>query len=168
MNRDSSNISNRRFILFGAFLVWLLFVASFFMPVAQNTDMVGWEAFLFYLSSMWDLPEYWQQITRNPIALLLSTFPSTNGAVFVAPLIFFRWPRWSGALGFVLVLGGLAPIICFFEMLADNQLLVGYYCWIASICLMAILSFLCAKSVKAIPFRRSKVDGRDGFSNVLN
>jgi hypothetical protein len=118
---------------------------------------VGWQAFLAYIYEMWDLPEYWQQITRKPIALLSSTFPSTNGAVFIAPIILFRWPRWSGWLGFVLALGGLAPIVVFFEMMAENDLLVGYYCWVTSICLMAVLSFLRAKSVKAMPFRRRAV-----------
>jgi hypothetical protein len=149
-------ISNRCVILAGALLVWLLFVASFLMPVAENIDWVGWQAFLFYLSSTWDLPEYWQEITRHPTALLASTFPSTNGAMFIAPLILFRWPRWSGALGFGLALGALAPIVCFFETMAENELRVGYYCWVTSIWLMAAVSFLCAKSVKAMPFRRSK------------
>jgi hypothetical protein len=51
-------------------------------------------------------------------------------------------------------LGGVAPIICFIEMMAENQLLVGYYSWVTSICLMAALSFLRAKSVKAMPFRQ--------------
>lgn len=155
MNHDA--ISNRRYILSGASLVWLLFVASFFMPVAQNIEWVGWQASLFYLSSIWDLPEYWQEITRKPISLLSSTFPSTNGAMFIAPVILFRWPRWSGALGFILALGGLAPIVGFFEMMAENELRVGYYCWVTSICLMAVVSFLCAKSVKAIPFRTRAV-----------
>ena len=70
---------------------------------------------MFYFSSMLDLPEYWQEITRKPIELLSSAFPSTNGAVFIAPIILFRWPRWSGALGFALALGGLVTIICFFK-----------------------------------------------------
>ena len=156
MNHDV--ISNRRFILTSSLLVWLLFVASFFMPVAENIDWVGWQASLFYLAEMWEVPEYWQKIMRQPMALLISTFPSTNGAMFVAPLVLFRWPRWSGALGFALALGGLVTIICFFEMLADNQVRVGYYCWVTSICLMAVVSFLCAKSVKAMPFRRRSIE----------
>lgn len=145
---------NRRFSLCAALLVWLLFVASFFMPVSENVDWVGWQAFVFYLAEMWELPEYWEKITRQPMALLISTFPSTNGTMFLAPLILFRWPRWSGALGFVLALGGLVTMIAFHREIAENQLRVGYYCWVTSICLMAVLSFLCAQSVKAIPFRR--------------
>ena len=156
MNHDV--ISNRRFNLSGAVLVWLLFVASFFMPVTTNADMVGWQAFFFYLSYMWDLPEYWEQITRAPASIFISTFPSTNGAMFIAPFILYRWPRWAGVLGFVLILGGLVPIIGFHQEVAENQLRVGYYCWIASICLMAALSFRCAKSVKAMPFRRRAVE----------
>ena len=152
MNHDV--ISNRRFILFGALLVWLLFAASFFMPVHNSVEMLGWEAFFFYFASMLDLPDYWQEITRKPMVLLITTFPSTNGAMFIAPLILSRWPRWSGVLGFALALGGFVTIVCFYQEVADNQLRVGYYCWVTSICLMAVLSFLCANSVEAIPFRR--------------
>jgi hypothetical protein len=158
VNRESSNISNHRFILCAALWVWLLFVASFFMPVTTGIDMVGWQAFGHYMSLMWDLPEYWQNITREPLVIFISTFPSTNGAVFLAPIILFRWPRWSGVLGFALVIGGLVPIVGFYQMVAENQLRVGYYCWVTSICLMAILSFLCAKRVKVIPFRRRAVE----------
>jgi hypothetical protein len=154
MDRVFDTIMQRRLILFGAVLVWLLFVASFFMPVSENVDWLGWKAFLFYLSYMWDVPEYWQEITRNPYALFISTFPSTNGAMFLAPFILFRWPRWSGALGVALIVGGLVPIVGFYRDMAENQLRVGYYCWVTSICLMAVVSFLRAKSVKAMPFRK--------------
>lgn len=146
-------ILKRRFILFGALLVWLLFVASFFMPVTKDVSMVGWQAFGVYVGVMWDLPEYWRQIAREPMAVLISTFPSTNCAVFIAPLIPWRWPRWAGWLGFVLVLGGLAPLFGFYESIVKNQLLAGFYCWVISIFLMAALSFLCAKAAKAKPLR---------------
>ena len=124
------------------------------MPVADAIDVVGWGAFWHYVEEIWDLPNYWREIQRKPWIILFSTFPSTNGLMFIAPLILFRWPRWSGVMGFFLALGGLVPIICFYQEVAENQLRVGYYCWVTSICLMAVLSFRCAKSVKAPPFRK--------------
>ena len=135
-------IMQRRLILFGAVLVWLLFVASFLMPVTTEMDLVGWQAFWIYVAEMWDVPEYWSQIQREPSAILTSTFPSTNGLVFIAPVVLFRWPRWSGWLGYFLTFGGLVPLFLFFEEVIDNQLRVGFYCWVISIFLMALLCLL--------------------------
>lgn len=98
---------------------------------------------------MWDLPEYWRQIAREPMSVLISTFPSTNCAVFIAPLILWRWPRWAGWLGFALALGGLAPLFAFYESIVKNQLRAGFYCWVISIFLMAVFSFSCVKAPKA-------------------
>lgn len=149
MDRVFDTIMQRRLILFGAVLVWLLFVASFLMPVTKGIDMAGWAAFWHYVTEMWDLPDYWRKIQREPLAILVSTFPSTNGLVFIAPIVLFRWPRWSGWLGYVLTLGGLVPLFLFFEMVIKNELRVGFYCWVISIFLMAALSFLCARVPKA-------------------
>ncbi|HWN97134.1 MAG TPA: hypothetical protein VNT99_19040 [Methylomirabilota bacterium] len=132
----------RRLILFGAVLVWLLFAASFLMPVIKGDDMAGWQAFWMYVTEIWDVPNYWRQIQREPSAILVSTFPSTNGLVFIAPVVLFRWPRWSGWLGGFLTFGGLVPVFGFFGMVIDNQLRVGFYCWVISIFLMALLCLL--------------------------
>jgi len=144
MDHVSATNTNRRFILFGALLVWLLFVASFFMPVMKDGDMVGWQAFWFYVAEMWNIPGYWRQVAGLPMAAFVSTFPATNGAVFIAPLILWRWPRWAGWLGFALILGGSVPVFGFYELIVKNELRVGFYAWVISIFLMAILS-LCAR-----------------------
>ena len=148
MDRIFASISNRRFILFGALLVWLLFVASFFMPVTKDGSMVGWQAFWFYVAEMWDIPNYWRQVASEPIAALVPTFPATNFALFIAPLILWRWPRWAGWLGFALVLGGGVPLFWFYELIVKNELRVGFYCWVISIFLMAVLSLMCAKGLR--------------------
>ena len=142
MDRVFDTIMQRRPILFGAVLVWLLFVASFLMPVMRDKSMIGWEAFWYYVEETWDLPDYWRQVQREPLAILISTFPSTNGLVFIAPVVLFRWPRWSGWFCGFLTFGGLVSLFGFFEMVIDNQLNVGFYCWVISIFLMALLCLL--------------------------
>jgi hypothetical protein len=142
MDRVFDTIMQRRLILFGAVLVWLLFVASFLMPVAKSIDVTGGAAFWHYVTEIWDFPDYWREIQREPVAILASTFPSTNGLVFIAPVVLFRWPRWSGWLGGFLTFGGFAPLFIFFEEVIDNQLRVGFYCWVISIILMALLCLL--------------------------
>ena len=142
MDRAFDTIMQRRLILFGAVLVWLLFVASFLMPVTKGIDMAGLQAFWHYVTEIWDLPDYWRKIQREPLAILVSTFPSTNGLVFIAPILLFRWPRWSGWLGGFLMLGGLVPLFIFFKEVIGNELRVGFYCWVSSIFLMALLCLL--------------------------
>ena len=132
----------RRFLLVGAALVWLLFAASFLMPVAKAIDVNGATAFWHYLSEMLDVLDYWRQVQREPRLILASAFPSTNGLMFIAPVILLRWPRWSGLAGVLLTLGGLAPLVLFFEMILNNELRVGFYCWVSSIFLMALLCLL--------------------------
>jgi hypothetical protein len=51
----------------------------------------------------------------------------------------FRWPRWSGWLGGFLISGGLVPLFGFLEMVVRNELRIGFYCWVISILLMALL-----------------------------
>ena len=155
MNHVSIIDSNRRFILFGAFLVWLLFAASFLMPVTKGIDMAGWAAFWHYVTEIWDLPDYWRLIQREPWALLISTFPSTNGLMFIAPVFLFRWPQWSGWLGGFLTFGGLVPLLVFFEGIIKNQLRVGFYCWVISIFLMALLCLLAWTRQRRIRRRES-------------
>lgn len=138
MDCVSASIANRRSILFGALLVWLLFLASFLMPVTTG-GMVGWQAFGIYVGEMWDFRDYWRHVADEPLAALVSTFPATNFAVFIAPLILFRWPRWSGWLGLALALGGFVPLFGFYEAIVKNELRVGFYCWVISIFLMAII-----------------------------
>jgi hypothetical protein len=142
MDRVFDTIMQRRLILFGAVLVWLLFVASFLMPVTKGIDMVGWAAFWHYVTEIWDLPGYWRQIQREPCAILISTFPSTNCLMFIAPIFLFCWPQWSGWLGGFLTVGGLVPLLVFLKMVIENQLRVGFYCWVSSIFLMALLCLL--------------------------
>ena len=142
MDRVFHTITQRRLILPGAVLVWLLFVASFLMPVTTGIDATGFAVFWQYASEIWDLPDYWRQIQREPSAILASTFPSTNALVFIAPVVLFRWPRWSGWLGGFLTFGGLVPLFLFFEMVIRNELRVGFYCWVISIFLMALLCLL--------------------------
>ena len=146
MTPVSTTFIRRHSILVNAILVWLLFLASFLMPVVKSDSMVGWQAFLFYMEEMWNWQGYWREVQQNPMALWSSAFPSTNCAMFIAPVILFRWPRWSGWLGCALTLGGLVPLFGFFEMIVKNELRAGYYCWVGSILLMAILSLLCAKN----------------------
>ena len=141
MDRAFDTVMQRRLILFGAVMVWLLFVASFLMPV-KGGELIGWQAFWFYVTEICDLPDYWSQIQRQPLAALVSTFPVTNGLVFVAPIVLFRWPRWSGGVGGFLTFGGLVPTFVFFEMAIKNELRVGFYCWVISILLMALLCLL--------------------------
>jgi hypothetical protein len=142
MDRVFDTIMQRRLILFGAVLVWLLFAASFVMPVTTGIDATGFAVFWHYVTEIWDLTDYWRKIQREPWALLISTFPSTNGLVFIAPVVLFRWPRWSGWLGGFLTAGGLVPLFLFFEMVIGNELRVGFYCWVISIFLMALLCLL--------------------------
>ena len=142
MERVFDTVMQRRLILFGAVLVWLLFVASFLMPVTKGIDATGFAVFWHYVTEIWDVPDYWREIQRKPSAILASTFPSTNGLVFIAPVVLFRWPRWSGWLGGFLTFGGLVPLFIFFEEVIDNQLRVGFYCWVISILLMALLCLL--------------------------
>jgi len=142
MDRVFDTIMQRRFILFGTVFVWLLFVASFLMPVLEDKSMIGWQAFWYYVKEIWDLPDYWRQIQREPLVSLISTFPSTNGLLFIAPVILFRWPRWSGWLGSFLTFGGLVPMFLFFQEVIENQLRIGFYCWVISILLMALLCLL--------------------------
>jgi hypothetical protein len=142
MARAFYPIMQRRLILFGAVLVWLLFVASFLMPVAKAIDATGGAAFWHYMAEMWDVLEYWRQVQREPRLVLVSAFPSTNGLMFIAPIILLRWPRWSGLVGVLLTFGGLAPLVLFFEMILNNELRVGFYCWVISIFLMALLCLL--------------------------
>jgi len=130
---------NRRLILGGALVVWLLFAASFLMPVTGG--MNGWEAFWMYVSEQLDVPAFWQEIQRKPLLVLTCTFSWTNATMFFAPIILWYWPRWSGLLGLLLVLGGLVPGVCFQEMVMKNELSPGFYCWVGSIFLMAGVCF---------------------------
>src|ERR1051325_10263193 len=132
----------RRLILLGAILVWLLFAASFLMPVIKGDDMAGWQAFWYYVRKMRNLPNYWRQTQQAPMAIFISTFSSTNGAVFIAPFVLFRWPRWAGGLGVFLAFGGLVPLLGFLEMVINDELRLGFYCWVISIFLMALLCLL--------------------------
>src|SRR6185295_6756892 len=109
MDRVFDTIMHRRLILFGAVLVWLLFVASFLMPVAKAIDATGGVAFWHYLGEMWDVADYLRQVQREPRLVLVSAFTSTNGLMFIAPVILLRWPRWSGLVGVLLTFGGFAP-----------------------------------------------------------
>jgi hypothetical protein len=142
IDRVFDDIIQRQHILFGAVWVWLLFVASFLMPVMADKSMIGWEAFWYYAKEVGDLRDYWRQIQREPLASLISTFPATNVAVFIAPVVLFCWPRWSGGLSAFLAVGGLVPPLIFFEMVIKNELHVGFYCWVISIFLMALLCLL--------------------------
>ena len=142
MDRAFETITQRRRILFGAVLVWLLFVASFLMPVTKGLDVMGVAAFWHYAAEVWDVPNYWRKIQQEPLAVLSSTFLSTNGLMLIAPVVLFRWPRWSGWLAGFLGAGGLVPLFGFFEMVIKSELRVGFYCWVMSIFLMALLCFL--------------------------
>jgi len=156
MDRVFDTNMQRRLILFGAVLVWLLFVASFLMPVLGDADdITGWQAFWYYVAEMWPVPKYWRQIQQHPSALLISIFPSTNGLMFIAPVVLFRWPRWSGWLGGFLTLGGLVPLFGFVEMILRNELRVGFYCWISSIFLMPLLCLLAWTRQRRIRHRES-------------
>lgn len=142
MHRVFHTVMQRRLILSGAVLVWLLFVASFLMPVAKGMDLAGWQAFWFYVAEMWDTANYWRQIQQNPLAIFISTFASTNGLVFVAPVVLFRWPRLSGWVAGFLMFGGLVPLFGFFGGIIKNEFRIGFYCWLISIFLMALLCLL--------------------------
>lgn len=75
----------RRLILVGAILVWLLFVASFLMPVMKGADgLIGWQAFSHYVTEVWDWPDYWRQI-----------------GVPHLDIPFYEWPRVYRACRFV-------------------------------------------------------------------
>ena len=132
----------RRFILFGAVLVWLLFVASFLMPVTKGIDGIGLQVFWYYVTEIFDVPGYWRKIQQQPSAILASTFPSTNVLVLIAPIVLFHWPWWSGWLGGFLAAGGIVPLFGFFEMIIRNDLRIGFYCWVISIFLMALFCLL--------------------------
>lgn len=49
MDRAFDIPMQRRLILMGAVVVWLLFVASFLMPVLRDKSMIGWEAFWYWM-----------------------------------------------------------------------------------------------------------------------
>lgn len=139
MTRTPGIFLNRRFILGSAAAVWLLFAASFFMPVTGG--MVGWEAFWMYVGEQLNVPSFWQEIQRQPLMVLTCTFSWTNATMLFALIILWRWPRWSGLLGLLLILGGLVPCLCFHEMVVKNELSCGFYCWVGSIFLMAGVCF---------------------------
>lgn len=120
-------------------MVWLLFVASFVMPVTSG--MVGWEAYWFYLRETLQPVSFWQEVQSHPESALILAFSPTNIAMLLAPVMLWRWPRWSGWLGVFLVLGGLVPCACFHDMVKTNELSIGYYCWVGSIFLMAGVCF---------------------------
>ena len=141
MARASDVFLNRRFILGGAVAVWLLFAASFLMPVTRSMDLPGWEAFGMYVGEQLNVPEYWQKIQRNPLTVFSSTFLGTNSLMLIAPILLWRWPRWAGWLGLFLALGGLVPVVSFHEMVLNNELRIGFYCWVGSIFLMAGVGF---------------------------
>jgi hypothetical protein len=123
-------------------LVWLLFVASFLMPVTKGIDVIGVAAFWHYAAEIWDVPNYWRKIQQEPLAILSSTFISTNVLIFIAPMALFSWPRWSGWLGGFLMFGCLVALFGFLEMVVSNELRIGFYCWVISILLMALLCLL--------------------------
>ncbi len=137
----SGIFSKRRFILGGAAAVWLLFAASFLMPVMQDANMLGWQAFWFYLSKTLDPVDFWRHVQTDPVDALVVTFTSTNGSMLLAPVLLWRGSRWSAWLGFFLVLGGLVPCVAFHEMVVKNELRCGFYCWVGSIFLMAGAGF---------------------------
>jgi hypothetical protein len=137
MARVSDVSSNRRLLLGGAMAAWLLFAASFLMPVMRNMSMVGWEACWGYLSEQLDVPNFWREVQREPLTILTCTFSWTNTTMFIAPAVLWRWPRWAGLLSFLLVLGGLVPCIYFHEGIGKGELRVGFYCWVSSMFLMA-------------------------------
>ena len=139
MARASDVSSNRRFILVSAIAAWLPFAASFLMPVVS--ELVGWEAFWFYLSKTLEPVDFWRHVQGEPLSALIVTFSPTNIAMLIAPVVLWLWPRWSGWLGLLLVLGGLVPCVCFHEMVANRELSYGYYCWVGSIFLMAGVCF---------------------------
>ena len=132
---------NRRLILGSAWAVWLLFAASFLMPVARDMSMLGWQAFWFYLSEQSKVLNFWQEIQNEPLNILTTTFAGTNGSMFIAPVMLWRWPRWSGWLGFLLAGGGLVPFVLYHPMIAQNELRIGFYCWVDSILLMGVVCF---------------------------
>lgn len=134
-------VLNRRLILGSAWVAWLLFVASFLMPVARDMNMPGWRAFWFYLSEQLKVLNFLQEIQNEPLNILTTTFAGTNGSMFIAPVILWRWPRWSGWLGFLLAGGGLVPLVLYHQMIAEEELRIGFYCWVDSILLMAGLSW---------------------------
>lgn len=113
------------------------------MPVLRDDDSInGWQGFSYYMGEFWPVPKYWREVQRNPWALFISFFPSTNGLMLLAPVVLFRWPRWASWLGGFLPFGGLVPAFGFMEMILRNQLRVGFYCWVSSIFLMALLCLL--------------------------
>jgi hypothetical protein len=141
MTRVPGSLLDRRFLLGGAVAVWVLFAASFFMPVVRSMDLPGWEAFGMYLGEQLNVPEYWRKIQQSPASAFSCTFLFTNSLMLIAPVLLWGWPRWAGWLGLFLMLGGIVPVVAFNQMVKTNELRFGYYCWVGSIFLMAGVCF---------------------------
>lgn len=140
MMAPSASSQNRRWILSAGLGVWLLFAMAFFLPVSKNHNFVGWEAAWFYLYETANPIETWNHIKDRPVEALALTFSWTNFTMLAAPLVLWRWPRWCGALGVLLALGGAVPLWCFHPEMRRDELNAGFYCWVASIFLMALVS----------------------------
>jgi hypothetical protein len=99
----------------------------------------GWDAFAMYFIPPWRLREYWHAIETEPLMILSAAFTPSSFGVFLAPLVLWRWRRWAGWLGFLLVLGAFTPPVMFWSELTKGNLAAGFFCWDASILLMGAL-----------------------------
>lgn len=120
----------------------LLFVSSFFIPVAETIS--GYQAFLLSLQS-WGTAEGWQ-LGALPIVL---SWLANLGAVFGLATIFFRgrsrpWLRRLSLLGLL----SLGPLI-----VDAGDLLVGYYVWATSIVVITVLALFTPAILRAEEFQ---------------
>ena len=124
-------MSTVSFIRAAGLLAALVLAASFFIPVAETFQ--GYQAFLLSFES-WGTTETWEP---EALPIVLSWLANV-GALFGLASIFLpkdrsRWVRMLSLMG-VLTLGPL--------LAAPDDLLLGYYLWMASIMAIMVLALV--------------------------
>jgi hypothetical protein len=142
MARISDVFLDRRLILGGAVMVWLLFATSLLMPSYVERDgLAVWELFRDMMSAQVNIPLFWRAVQEHPRVILNCTFLFTNTLMMVAPAVLRAWPQCSAWMALALALGAGAAYVRFLHMMAGDHLASGFYCWITSVLLMAGVFF---------------------------
>ena len=124
----------------------VLFVVSFFLPAYYNIP--GYECAQIVLTDIWG--DESDQRNRFLVSVYYLAFNFSNGLMLALPvllLIRFRAkpvPLWMVGIQFVLLLHVLSwPVIHLVESVEEFQeIKVGYYLWLLSMCLILVASVL--------------------------
>jgi len=141
MARVSDVVLDRRLILGGAVMVWLLFATSLLMPYAYHGNQAMWELFKITVREQLNIPQFWRAVQEHPRVILNCTFLFTNTLMMVAPAVLRTWPQLSAWMALALALGAGAAGVRFFYAMAGDHLASGFYCWITSVLLMSGVCF---------------------------